>query len=571
MRGSCILSKKVQKGIDDLGTTHTELAKEWHQTKNKNVFPCNVSRGSHFNAWWTCSDGHEYQSVVKDRVKGRGCPYCSGKRVLVGYNDLATLDPVLCEEWNYAKNGDLTPKMVTRFSNKKVWWTGSCGHEWPAKISARSMGGGCPICWASKQTSFAEQAVYFYVSKCFFDALSRDSSCGKELDVFIPSINKAIEYDGAYFHKNKKTADLNKNKWCEEKGITLFRIREKGCPDIGHENIFIRSNDSDDALNDVISLLLNALGCVITNDFVNVIRDSHEITELYRVKQEDDSFAVRYPELVNEWHPVKNGSLHLEMFSHASGYNAWWICSKGHEYQSKIHYRTRGHGCPVCANQQVLEGYNDLMTVYPEVVREWHPTKNGDLKPSDVIAGSINKVWWKCPICGHEVYEGILRHCVNGYCTECSNRQKVMMSKKAVRCEEMNIVYSSIDDAGLAIGVEASHISACLHGRQNTAGGYHWSFVEKMSYPENVYVLLGLSKFLNFDSDLFKTKIDLWFSKFSLRDQDIFFRYFRGNETMPYIGESYGLKKQSVWQVIRKLLSCIERHVVYDALFGEDS
>ncbi|OLN24302.1 zinc-ribbon domain-containing protein [Desulfosporosinus metallidurans] len=43
-----------------------------------------------------------------------------------------------------------------------------------------------------------------------------------------------------------------------------------------------------------------------------------------------------------------------------------------------------------------MEGYNDLATTKPEIVQEWHPTKNGNLKPSDVVAGSERKVWWKC-------------------------------------------------------------------------------------------------------------------------------------------------------------------------------
>ncbi|MCM1259036.1 MAG: zinc-ribbon domain-containing protein [Roseburia sp.] len=39
-------------------------------------------------------------------------------------------------------------------------------------------------------------------------------------------------------------------------------------------------------------------------------------------------------------------------------------------------------------------GFNDLATTHPQLVKEWHPTKNGNVKPIDVSAGSNKKVWW---------------------------------------------------------------------------------------------------------------------------------------------------------------------------------
>ena len=33
---------------------------------------------------------------------------------------------------------------------------------------------------------------------------------------------------------------------------------------------------------------------------------------------------------------------------------------------------------------------------FPELIKEWHPTKNGELKPEEVTSGSNKKVWWKC-------------------------------------------------------------------------------------------------------------------------------------------------------------------------------
>ncbi len=57
--------------------------------------------------------------------------------------------------------------------------------------------------------------------------------------------------------------------------------------------------------------------------------------------------------------------------------------------------------CPYCKDRKLLRGYNDLATAYPELVAEWDFERNGDLKPTDVIASSNKRVWRKCKE-GHE-------------------------------------------------------------------------------------------------------------------------------------------------------------------------
>ena len=76
----------------------------------------------------------------------------------------------------------------------------------------------------------------------------------------------------------------------------------------------------------------------------------------------------------------------------------WWQCSKDsrHEWEARIVDRHKGNGCPVCNGKKVIEGVNDLKTFYPKVASEWHPTKNGNLKPINVTPGSRKKVWWQC-------------------------------------------------------------------------------------------------------------------------------------------------------------------------------
>ena len=112
----------IVMGISNLTITHPQLAAEWHPTKNGDLTPENVTYGSNKKVWWLCPKGHDYQAKIGNRAMlGRGCPYCAGKRVIVGINDLATTHPQLAAEWHPAKNGDLTPRNVTYGSGKKVW------------------------------------------------------------------------------------------------------------------------------------------------------------------------------------------------------------------------------------------------------------------------------------------------------------------------------------------------------------------------------------------------------------------------------------------------------------------
>ena len=63
---------------------------------------------------------------------------------------LAKTKPELLKEWNYEKNGNLTPESIAPSSSKKVWWICSKGHEWQATPNKRSKGSGCPYCSNNK-------------------------------------------------------------------------------------------------------------------------------------------------------------------------------------------------------------------------------------------------------------------------------------------------------------------------------------------------------------------------------------------------------------------------------------
>ena len=142
-------NRKILPGFNDLASQYPELAKEWDTERNGSLTPDSVSAYSNRKAWWHCEKNHSYQAVIATRtMRGSGCPYCANKRVLPGFNDLATAEPTVAAQWHPTLNGSLTPQMVTAGSRRKVWWQCALGHVWKAAIYPRTgkQRCGCPVC-----------------------------------------------------------------------------------------------------------------------------------------------------------------------------------------------------------------------------------------------------------------------------------------------------------------------------------------------------------------------------------------------------------------------------------------
>lgn len=129
--------------------------RQWSE-KNGLLKPEKVTMGSNRKVWWGCEKGHEWQAPVYSRTHGNGCPVCSNRKILPGYNDLATLHPELVKQWEFAKNGDLKPDQIGCGYDRKVWWVCEKGHEWQATVRSRvEKATGCPVC-ANRRSSPGE-------------------------------------------------------------------------------------------------------------------------------------------------------------------------------------------------------------------------------------------------------------------------------------------------------------------------------------------------------------------------------------------------------------------------------
>lgn len=408
----------------------------WEENEERGLNPERLTLGSGKRAIWVCSEGHKWEVDIYHRARrGSNCPYCLNKKILPGYNDLQSQRPDLMTEWDFEDN-TLDPSQVSLKSNKVAAWICPKGHKYKKAIYSRTSGEGCSICTRALKTSFPEQCFYYYTKKCYPDAINgyRGPFTNRmELDIFIPSINTGIEYDGVFWHDhNAQAREEKKYRICKEKGIRLFRIKEgtfTGFSDVADRIWYIPSKHDDQLLDFYISEFLKDLTFGSSRINVNVARDRAEILEFKTLRLEA-SLEFLYPEIAKEWHPTKNGKLGPDLFTPKSGEIVWWQCLQcGNEWQAPISNRTSGHGCDVCATtRRKVTKKETLLTRRGSIDKEWclkdWDYEENEYGPEYYTNGSGEVVSWRCHKCGHKWKTAICnrtRDYKNG-CPLCSNK-----------------------------------------------------------------------------------------------------------------------------------------------------
>ena len=303
---------KTLAGFNDLATKFPAVAAEAHGWD-----PSHVAPKSDKSLKWRCKVGHTWQATPRDRTRGDGCPYCSGRRVLRGFNDLKTTHPHLSREAVGWKTST-----VTAGSHFKAKWQCASGHSWTAPVKDRALRGrGCPFC-------------------------SRVSLAVGEHDLLTVNPRLAMEADG--WDPRLVSAKSNKKmRWRCSRGHTWTvsvnsRSKGSGCPYCANKKLLPGFND----------------------------------------------VATTHPEIAAQAHRWNPATVIA-----GSNMQRTWRCSKGHLWQASSNTRIQGHGCPYCSHHKVSAGFNDLATTHPEIAAQAHRWN-----PATVTAGSsLRKLEWQCP------------------------------------------------------------------------------------------------------------------------------------------------------------------------------
>lgn len=359
-----------------------ELAAQWHPTRNDDLRPQDVSPGSNKKVWWLCpaAPGHEWEAVVHSRAKANlGCPFCSGRMTAPG-SSLAEEYPEIARQWDASRNGDLRPQHVRPGSSKKVWWrcTREPSHRWDAPVYARTA-----------------EVVDRATAACPFCAGTRLS-----VERSLAALNPKL---AAEWHPTKNGSLTPDGVFPSSRQIVWWRCAA-GPDHVWRAPLNARASADGSA----------KAGCIFcASKHVSVT----------------NSLATRFPTIAGEWHPTKNGALTPEKVLAGSPRRAWWKCDQGadHVWQAAVVKRTnpsgKPAGCPFCANKRVSTT-NALSSRAPKIARQWHPTRNGSLRPRDIVYGSDHKAWWRCVV-GHEWRAKVTDRVKRGTgCPECLLRKR---------------------------------------------------------------------------------------------------------------------------------------------------
>ena len=397
------------------------LINEWNSEKNEMTLD-DYTHGSNKIVWWKCNKGHEWKSSIKGRYQGRGCPYCAGSLAIQGENDLKTLRPNIAAEWDYEKNGGLTPKDVTVSSSKKVYWKCKNGHSYLARIYSRTnldKPSGCPYCSGrlpiqgktdllSQRPDVLEEWDYEKNNK-----RPDEYTVGSDKRVWW-RCSKGHSYEATISHKTEKKP--RRCPYCCGKRVIrgetdLLSQR----PDLAIEWDYTRNKEVRPENVTLGSGKRVYWRCKNNHSYDAKIIDRARkdkpagcpYCSRRRVVLGSTDLPSQRPDLMLEWDYTLNEGVDPQKVSISSGKKYYWKCGEGHSYVAKVDARVRlNTGCPVCSGRLPIKGETDLLTLRPDIAAEWDYEKNGGLTPKDVTVSSSKKVYWKCKN-GHSYYSTI--------------------------------------------------------------------------------------------------------------------------------------------------------------------
>ena len=277
--GCTICSNRKVVSSNCLLTTHPEIAKQWHPTKNCGLTAKDVVIGSKKTVWWKCDKGddHEWQATIANISGGNRCPFCSNRKVSKT-NSLINCNPRLAKEWDRYKNKGIEINNVIYGGKKIYWWKCEKGkdHSWRTSMENRINGRNCPFCTLTPQSK-QELTITFELMKMFKNIdpkglKARLEGRVRSIDIFIPKLNLCIEFDGSYWHKDKRDLDKIKSEMLFDEGFKLIRVRQEPLKKIYDTDVISKKPyNGKQVTNDILSKIINIFN--LDNKLVSKIKD----------------------------------------------------------------------------------------------------------------------------------------------------------------------------------------------------------------------------------------------------------------------------------------------------------
>ena len=398
----------------NLAISFPELAAEWHPTKNGLLTPYGVTPGSNRKIWWKCKRGHEWPAAPLSRTsKSSGCPHCkpqTSRPELRVFCELKTIfDGV---KW-YQKLGGIWCDVYLSKHGIGIEYDGHYWHRGREESDEQ------------KESGLAEIGVTLFrirehglktlsETDIVLDPKEADFSVMRKLlnnllrhHEFSPEDRRSITN---YLASNRLMNDKEfKDRVALLPGPPLDQSLASLNPEISDEWNFDRNLPLEPTMFFPGSNEKVWWQCEWGHEWPAKIDNRTRGTgcpycEGHKAAEENN-LARRFPEVAKEWHPTENGDLTPFDVTPGSERRVWWKGNCGHEWSAQIKNRTSHHSrCPFCfgkGRSKSLGKDNNLAVRFPEIAKQWHATRNGDLSACEVSPGSTRKVWWQCER-GHE-------------------------------------------------------------------------------------------------------------------------------------------------------------------------
>lgn len=361
-----------------------KLKTEYLQEKNDDIPLDSYAPASNKKVWWKCEKNHEYESPICNRyLKDSNCLYCTGRKVNET-NCISATHPYLSKQYDISKNEQPITQIIAG-SNKKVWWLCSKSHEWEATVNSRAnKGNGCPHCRKTTtnngntlENKFPELCKEFHPTKNNFKPAEITPKSDKKAWWIC---SKKHEYESKI---SSRTVSNTACPYCAGKKIAVDTSFKTNHPELAKEWNYLKNEygpeeyskssgmdvwwmcEKEHEWETSISNRLKGTGCPYCNN---------------RKACNENNFASKHPELVEEFHPIKNNKK-IHEYTPASHDYVWWICKKGHEWKTQLFNRTYGNksNCPIC-NFSKLELYTmetlDKLYIEYETQKKFDDFKN---------------------------------------------------------------------------------------------------------------------------------------------------------------------------------------------------
>ncbi len=424
------------------------LLDEWDYERNS-CTPNELSYGANQKVWWKCKYKHSWEAKVANRtILQRGCPYCSGRKTLSGFNDFKTWclknnREDLLLEWDYDKNS-VAIDSISPQNSKKVWWKCALGHEWDATIGSRTntlRPAGCPYCskppkriligfndleswcianhreellqeWDSEKNTITPKDVTFGSGKVIWWKCNKshkwktainNRTCGsKTLCPICTRTQSSFPEQAVAYYLNSAFNILQRFRiegYEVDIYLTDYRIA------IEYDGRFFHENEDSILRDRIKNKALNTAGI-----------------QLIRIKETIDVFKVEDKTIM---FPASNGKYttkHFELalvellriIKHISGVDSQIdINIARDELQIRAYYMNN------------LKS-NSVAAVFPDLISEWDIEKNNGVDAFAFSARNNKKVWWKC-INGHSWYASIHSRTVRKLgCPFCAGQRTIV-------------------------------------------------------------------------------------------------------------------------------------------------